>query len=188
MSSIIIPDFTYDKYSFTEVNSGETECYYATPNVFIAKHNDKVIPYRFGMYANVDYRGDILIKVYAIPTFDILNSNDIVELIEYGKTTFGLDIKQFIETYSTEAFYDVPIMMTNGDGYDKALRLVTGIHNSDKDLFNKAKREGFPLSENTYYLGVMNRYVNTIFDFPSLELGLSKGTWNIELAKIIKIL
>lgn len=187
MSSIIIPDFTYDKYTFTEVNSGEMECYYATPNVFMAKHNDKVIPYRFGMYVNVDYRGDILIKVYAIPTFDIFNSNDIVEIIEYGTTTFGLDIKHFIETYNTEAFYDVPIMMTNDDGYDKAFRLVTGIHNSDKELFNKAKRGG-RLSDNTYYLGVMNHYVNSVFDFPSLELGLSKGTWNNELAKIAKIL
>ena len=181
----IIPDFKTGKYNFIEVNSGEMECYYVTTNVFKAKRKDKTISYRFGMHANVDETGDILIELYAIPTFDMFNSRDILEIIAYGVSTFDLDIKDFIEKFNDDTFCDIPMMMTEDGTSHNARKLAKDIYVSNKELFNKAKSK-YSLSDNAYYLGVINHYVNNMFDFDRIQDQLSSEGVSSTIALLIQ--
>lgn len=181
----IIPDFKTGKYNFVEVNSGEMGCYYVTTNVFKVKRRDKTISHRFGMYASVDEIGNILIEVYAIPTFDMLNAKDILEVIEYGSSAFDLDIKQFIDKVNDESFYDIPMMMAADGISNNARKVDTDRHITNKELFNKAKSK-YSLSDNAYYLGVINHYVNNVVDFDRIQDQLSSEGVSSTIALLIQ--
>lgn len=182
----IIPDFKAGKFTLTEVNGGEAECYYVTTNVFKTKYNGKVITYRFGIYVSAYEMDDIRIAVYAIPTFDTFNSCDILEIIAYGVSTFDLDIKDFIEKFNDDTFCDIPMMMTEDGTSNKAYKLGSAIHISDKELFNKAKGK-YSLSDNAYFLCLMSHYVNNVFDFGYFQDRLSSAEESNKLAKIVKL-